>query len=74
MWLLFMTFGLNLLHCHATDCDVHWAAVAVLIILAVPDQLGLYLRERMGIVRTPADGLSHGRGPPENEQGMKRTV
>ena len=60
--------GLDLLHGHGTACDVHRAAKTVLIILAVPDQLGLHLRERMGIVRPPANGLSQGRRPPGEEQ------
>jgi len=60
--------GLNLLHGHGTACNVHRAAKTVLIILAVPDQLGLPPTERMEVVRPPADGLSQGRRPPGGER------
>jgi len=53
-----------LLHGHGRAGDVHRAAVAILIVLAVPDQLGLPSKERVGVVRAPADGIRHGRGPP----------
>ncbi|MGV8174963.1 MAG: hypothetical protein ACP5OU_04610 [Methanothrix sp.] len=61
-------------HGHGTAGDVHRATVAIFIVLAVPDQLGLPSKERMRVVRAPADGIRHVRGPPENGQGMKRTV
>jgi hypothetical protein len=43
---------------------VHAAAAAILVVLAVPDQLRSHLGERMGIVRAPADGVRHGDGAP----------
>jgi len=69
--------GLDLLHGHGCPSHVHVAAAAILILLALPDEFGLHLRERMGIVGTPADGLRHGRGPPGGDSRSwkrKRTV
>ena len=54
--------GLDLLHGHGCSGHIH-AATAVLVVLAIPDQLGPHLGKRMGIVRTPADGVRHEDGP-----------
>ena len=62
--LLGMSTVSYLLHGHCCPGHVHAAAAAVLVVLAIPDQLGPHLRERMGIVRAPADGVRHGDGAP----------
>jgi hypothetical protein len=46
--------GLDALQGQGRGGQVHGAAVAVLVVLALPHQFGLHLRERMRIVGTPA--------------------
>jgi hypothetical protein len=50
--------GFDLLHGHGAASHVHGAATAVLIVLALPDQLSPHPGEGMRVVGAIADGLT----------------
>ncbi len=56
--LLGLVHRLDLLHGHGAASHVHGAATAVLIVLALPDQLSPHPGEEMRVVGAIADGLT----------------